>query len=361
MDADVDLSAGRFLFYSPPPGGGKCVGLRHQRWELLCALAEAAALKRTFVLDMDVCLPRRYNHPAHSNSVRDLRLYYDYLPALSASISPTGSAEAASMAVARRHLREVVPVVPLQQFLCEWRLQNQTASKPLAVRVAEPHELTKHLFDDPAAIIWRRTFAAPGSDDTSRFLWHKVCEASEGLERPWEALQPSHALARVATNIGAALAWNFDGVHVRRGDKAKRHGEWPNLDRDTQPLNLLETLQRLLQPNSTVYIATDERRRSYFEPLKSFFNVYTLQDFEHLWADGSEWYTEVAALISEQHLPGGLVPEFDGFMRAAVDFRMLEMARQRLDTFNDLTQDAAWGLSGHAPPLSSNSAEDPWS
>eukprot|EP00850_Spirogloea_muscicola_P017900 SM000158S02032 [mRNA] locus=s158:250308:252106:+ [translate_table: standard] len=339
MDADVDLSAGRFLFYSPPPGGGKCVGLRHQRWELLCALAEATALKRKFVLDMDVCLPRRYNHPARSNSVRDLRLYYDYL-----------------------HLREAVPVVPLQQFLCAWRLQNQTGSEPpLAVRVAEPHELTKHLFDDPAAIIWRRTFAAPGSDDTSRYLWHKVCEASEGLERPWEALQPSHALARVATNIGAALAWNFDGVHVRRGDKAKRHGEWPNLDRDTQPLNLLGTLQRLLQPNSTVYIATDERRRRYFEPLRSFFNVYTLQDFEHLWADGSEWHTEVAALVSAQHLPGGSVPEFDGFMRAAVDFRMLEMARQRLDTFNDLTQDAAWGLSGHAPPLASNSAEDPWS
>lgn len=44
-------------------------------------------------------------------------------------------------------------------------------------------------------------------------------------------------LQGIADAIVAALGGgtNFTAVHVRRGDKAKDHDNWPNLDRDTRP------------------------------------------------------------------------------------------------------------------------------
>ena len=39
---------------------------------------------------------------------------------------------------------------------------------------------------------------------------------------------------QVANNIASSMAWDFDAVHVRRGDKLNPK-LWPHLDNDTRP------------------------------------------------------------------------------------------------------------------------------
>jgi len=64
----------------------------------------------------------------------------------------------------------------------------------------------------------------------------------------------------------------FDAFHIRRGDfqyKATR------LDAD----KIYEISKSKLVPGDTVYIATDERDKSFFNPLKEHYDVVFLDDF----------------------------------------------------------------------------------
>jgi GDP-fucose protein O-fucosyltransferase len=78
-----------------------------------------------------------------------------------------------------------------------------------------------------------------------------------------------HARAKDPVNNPDGL---FDAFHVRRGDfqyKATR------VDADV----LLEMAQRQIKEGATLYMATDERDKNFFRPLKEHYDLVFLDDF----------------------------------------------------------------------------------
>lgn len=45
---------------------------------------------------------------------------------------------------------------------------------------------------------------------------------------------------------------------------------------------LYEDVKNLIPANATIYIATDERKKEFFNIFKEHYNVYYLDDFKHL-------------------------------------------------------------------------------
>jgi len=64
----------------------------------------------------------------------------------------------------------------------------------------------------------------------------------------------------------------FDTFHVRRGDF-----QYGNTRIDADKIH--EHTKDILTPNSTIFIATDERDKSFFNPLKRHYNIKFLDDF----------------------------------------------------------------------------------
>ena len=66
---------------------------------------------------------------------------------------------------------------------------------------------------------------------------------------------------------------DFDAFHIRRGDfqfKATRIGAD----------EIYENSKQELQPNSTIFIATDERDKKFFDPLRAHYDLLFLDDFK---------------------------------------------------------------------------------
>ena len=84
----------------------------------------------------------------------------------------------------------------------------------------------------------------------------------------------------------------FHTMHVRRGDfqykKTRVSAE-----------ELLEQARKVLPINATVFIATDERDRSFFDPLKKFYDVVVLGDFAHDDVLGLEVNTNYFGMIDQ--------------------------------------------------------------
>jgi GDP-fucose protein O-fucosyltransferase len=70
----------------------------------------------------------------------------------------------------------------------------------------------------------------------------------------------------------------FDSAHVRRGDFLTM---WYNVS-TTSAENILKKFRLNIPVNTTVYIATDERDKSYFDPLREVYDVVFLNDFLHV-------------------------------------------------------------------------------
>jgi hypothetical protein len=67
---------------------------------------------------------------------------------------------------------------------------------------------------------------------------------------------------------------DFDTVHIRRGDFQYK------VTRFEAP-KIVEMLSRKLSNNTTLYIATDERDKSFFKPIQERYDVVFLDDFKH--------------------------------------------------------------------------------
>ena len=73
---------------------------------------------------------------------------------------------------------------------------------------------------------------------------------------------------------------------------------------------LLSTLPRFVPEGSALYIASDETTPHFFDPLKSKYQVFMLDDFEQFWAPGSQWHAMYTDIL-------GPNPEFDDTMRVS--------------------------------------------
>jgi len=138
--------------------------------------------------------------------------------------------------------------------------------------------------------------------------------------------------------ISSSLHWDFDSVHIVRGDKAKNTKLWPNLAADTSPEALLSRLGEKIEDGRNLFISTDETDISFFDPLKDKYTLHFVDDYKHVWGEDSEWYAET------KQLNNGNPVEFDGYMKVEVSTEVFYRGKKQLETFNDLTSDCKDGV-----------------
>lgn len=64
--------------------------------------------------------------------------------------------------------------------------------------------------------------------------------------------------------------------------------------------SLLCKLPAFAPPGSKLYIATNERKPHFFDPLKSIYDVYMLEDFNKLWSKGSQWERNMRPILGKK-------------------------------------------------------------
>ncbi|CAK9213250.1 unnamed protein product [Sphagnum troendelagicum] len=352
----------RYLYYTR--GADYCKSMSQYMWSLLCALGEARFLNRSFVMDLDICLPAAHNPPSYRDEPgKDFRFYFDY-----------------------GHLQETTSVVEKQTFEKEreeWLggepNQNQdlqllhhhpTSSSEnngiTELHVSDHHAVKPALLLNETSIILFRHFV---NEEESKNYWYRVCEEDDAeeeeddvaaekmlynyIERPWNSVWKAKPLMNIVIAICNKLEWDFDVVHVVRGAKASNKDLWPNLETDTSSESLLRKLWDKIEERRTIFIATDDELDVHYlhrlkTDLKVRYNVFVLDDFEYLWAkDDSQWYTETTKILANattrwQQQQQQLVA-FDGYMRMVIESELLYRGKTRIETFNDLTQDCENG------------------
>ncbi|KAM1254432.1 hypothetical protein TB1_028089 [Malus domestica] len=311
LGSDRNFRRGRYLYYSR--GGDYCKGMNQFQWSFLCGLGEAMYLNRTFVMDLSVCLAGSYTASNKDEEEKDFRYYFDY-----------------------EHLKETASIVDEVEFLQDWKKWDRSHKRKVPVKKVASHKVTPmQLKKERSTIIWRQ-FDGPEPEN----YWYRVCEgqAAKYVQRPWHALWKSKRLMNIVTEISGKMDWEFDAVHVVRGEKAQNKELWPHLDYDTSPDMLLEKVKTMVQPWRNLYIATNEPFYNYFDKLRSQYKVHLLDDYKELWSNTSEWYNETSILNN------GRPVDFDGYMRVEVDTEVLYRAKTRVETFYNLTADCKDGI-----------------
>lgn len=311
LGSEMNFRKGKYLYYSR--GGDYCKGMNHYLWSFLCGLGEAMYLNRTFVMDLNMCLAATYNPSNKDEEGKDFRYYFDF-----------------------EHLKEVASIVEEDVFLKGWKKWDRSHKRKLPVRKVVSHKMTPmQLKKDKNTVIWRQ-FDAPEPEN----YWYRVCEgqAANYIHRPWHAIWKSKRLMNIVSEISGNLDWDFDAVHVVRGEKAQNKELWPHLNSDTSPDAILAKLKETIQPWRNLYVATNEPFYNYFDKLRSQYKVHLLDDYKELWGNKSEWYNETMILNN------GRPVEFDGYMRVEVDTEVLYRAKTRVETFYNLTKDCKDGI-----------------
>lgn len=310
VESDKAFKSGKYLVYVG--GGDRCKSMNHFLWSFLCALGEAQYLNRTLVMDLTLCLSSVYTSSGQSEEGKDFRFYFDF-----------------------EHLKEAASVLDEAQFWAEWgKLHNKKTR--LGLHLVEDFRVTPMKLADVKDTLIMRKFGSVEPDN----YWYRVCEgdAESVVKRPWHLLWKSRRLMEIVSAIASRLNWDYDAVHIERGEKARNTELWPNLEKDTSPSALLSTLQDKVEEGRNLYIATNEAELSFFNPLKDKYATHFLDEYKDLWDESSEWYSETTKLN------GGNPVEFDGYMRASVDTEVFLRGKKQIETFNDLTNDCKDGV-----------------
>jgi GDP-fucose protein O-fucosyltransferase len=108
-------------------------------------------------------------------------------------------------------------------------------------------------FEDWREDLWMKRFMR----DHVRYIDEIQCAAARIVNAMRE-----HAKSRNATDPSG----HFDTFHVRRGDFQFKHTR-------IEAAEIVKNTNDILSPGSTIYIATDERDKSFFAPLKAQYDV----------------------------------------------------------------------------------------
>lgn len=310
VESDKAFKNGRYLVYVG--GGDRCKSMNHFLWSFLCALGEAQYLNRTLVMDLTLCLSSVYTSSGQNEEGKDFRFYFDF-----------------------EHLKEAASVLDEAQFWAEWGKLHDKKNR-LGLHLVEDFRVTPMKLSAVKDTLIMRKFGSVEPDN----YWYRVCEgdAESVVKRPWHLLWKSRRLMEIVSAIASRLNWDYDAVHIERGEKARNTELWPNLDKDTSPSALLSTLQDKVEEGRNLYIATNEGELSFFNPLKDKYATHFLDEYKDLWDESSEWYSETTKLN------GGNPVEFDGYMRASVDTEVFLRGKKQIETFNDLTNDCKDGV-----------------
>ncbi|KAK3184571.1 hypothetical protein Dsin_031857 [Dipteronia sinensis] len=312
--SEKSFSRGKYLIYSG--GGDRCKSMSHYLWSFLCALGEAQYLNRTLVMDLTICLNSMYSSSNQDEEGKDFRFYFDF-----------------------EHLKETASVLDQDQFWLDWN--NWHEKNRMNLHLVEDLRVTPMKLSGVKDSLIMRKFGSVEPDN----YWYRVCEGETEsvVQRPWGLIWKSRRLMDIMSSITAKLNWDYDSVHIERGEKARNKELWPNLDADTSPEALISTLADKIEDGRNVYIATNEPDTSFFDPLKDKYSTHFLDEFKDLWDENSEWYSETTRLNK------GVPVEFDGYMRVSVDTEVFLRGKKQIDTFNDLTNDCKDGINTCPP------------
>jgi GDP-fucose protein O-fucosyltransferase len=78
-----------------------------------------------------------------------------------------------------------------------------------------------------------------------------------------------------ALSLSNGTSSSFDTMHIRRGDF---FWQYASSDRDAQ--QIYDYIKEDLEDGSVVFIATDERNKTFFDPLKRHYHIKFLDDFK---------------------------------------------------------------------------------
>ncbi|CAI5537312.1 unnamed protein product [Closterium sp. Naga37s-1] len=298
-------------------GGDYCVGESHWTWSFLCAAAEAKALNRTLVVPDLRCISESHSLTGKREE-KPVGLYYDMEHMMSRQpmiYATTFRQRFGSLDPEKLQQQGRMRVAEYKPFAATEWVREKTRDVQLVVRKLREEQFA-----------------------------YQICGVPENkklLKRDLKLLWRPQVLAKLSNTISASMGWNYDAVHVRRGDKVKPSSRqyWPNLDRDTRPNALLKTLPKLIAPGRHVYIASNERTPGFFSPLASLYKIHVLSDYRHLWAPGSKFQSDLKALLRSLNLTT-MKPELDAYMEWTVELTVLANAKKRVETFNDLTSDS---------------------
>ncbi|KAI3457690.1 hypothetical protein Pfo_014353 [Paulownia fortunei] len=309
VESEGSFSHGKYLIYSG--GGDRCKSMHQYLWSFMCMLGEAQYLNRTLVMDLSICLSKIYTSSGQDEEGKDFRFYFDF-----------------------EHLMDSASVLDQNQFWSDWSKWQQKDG--LSLHLVEDFRVTPMKLAGVKDTLIMRKFGTVEPDN----YWYRVCEGETEsvIERPWKMIWKSRRLLDITSSIAARMNWDFDAVHVERGEKANNKELWPNLDRDTSPEALLSTLKYKIEDGRNLYIATNEPYTSFFDPLKDKYSMHFLDEYKDLWDSNSDWYAEMTKLNK------GNPVEFDGYMRVSVDTEVFLRGKKQIETFNDLTKDCKDGI-----------------
>ncbi|KAL6554447.1 hypothetical protein OROMI_020120 [Orobanche minor] len=308
-ESEGSFSRNKYLIYSG--GGDRCKSMNQYLWSFMCMLGEAQYLNRTLVMDLSICLSKIYTTSGQDEEGKDFRFYFDF-----------------------EHLMDSASVLDQNQFWSDWGKWQQ--KDKLSLHLVEDFRVTPMRLADVKDTLVMRKFGNVEPDN----YWFRVCEGETEsvIERPWKMVWKSRRLLDISSAIAARMSWDFDAIHVERGEKANNKELWPNLDRDTSPEALLSTLKYKIEDGRNLYVATNEPNMSFFEPLKDKYSTHFLDEYKDLWDSNSDWYAEMS------NLNNGNPVEFDGYMRVSVDTEVFLRGKKQIETFNDLTKDCKDGV-----------------
>jgi hypothetical protein len=111
--------------------------------------------------------------------------------------------------------------------------------------------------------------------------WHQDLWAKRFIRDHFRYKDELHcAAARIVDALRQTSAdGDFDVLHIRRnGDFEDQYGDLTSAD------DIIKTIQSEISKNRTVYIATDELNKTFFQPIEDYFDnkIWYLDDFRHL-------------------------------------------------------------------------------
>ncbi|KAM7498471.1 hypothetical protein LguiA_022885 [Lonicera macranthoides] len=309
VESERDFIRGKYLVYTG--GGDRCKTMDQYLWSFMCSLGEARYLKRTLVMDMSICLSSIYTSSGQDEEGKDFRFYFDF-----------------------EHLKKSTSVLDQQQFWLEWDKWHQRDG--LRLHLVEDFRVTPMKLKKVKDTLIMRKFGFVEPDN----YWYRVCEGETEtvVQRPWHLIWKSRRLMDIVLSIVAKLNFDFDSVHVVRGEKARNKELWPNVDVDTSPKSIISKLKDKIEKGRNLYIATDEVDTSLFDPLREKYSIHFLDEYKEFWDDNSEWYIQTMRLNQK------VAVEFDAYMKASIDTEVFLRGKRQIETFNDLTKDCKDGI-----------------
>jgi len=140
---------------------------------------------------------------------------------------------------------------PVVHFMCYHKMRARLLT----------HFYAFLFFQDWKQDLWTKRFIR----DHVRYSDELMCAAARVVQAVRERVKESNPQSN----------GQFHSMHIRRGDfqyKATR------LEAD----DILKIITEDIEEGATIYIATDERKKFFFQPLKEHYNVFFLDDFKHL-------------------------------------------------------------------------------